>query len=210
MGDRSLVLAITLAGMAGTKRTSGGVPVPMAEVRIFTIGHGARSIDELEELLAAHGIDCVIDVRAMPRSKRHPHFSRGHLEEALDRRGVAYVFEGIDLGGFRRERVNSRHIALGGDPFQGYADHMQSEAFAAAIERVIALGRVHDAAVMCAERSPKECHRKMIADALVARGVEVVHAIEPSRSELHVLNPLARIEGGNLIYDRGVSGLLAL
>src|SRR5262245_30438444 len=123
--------------MAGSKRTSGGVPVPRAEVRIFTIGHGSRSLEELEELLVAHGIDCAIDVRAMPRSRRHPHFSRGHLEQELDRRGVAYIFEGIDLGGFRKARVNSRHIGLAGDPFQGYADHMESLSFAAAIERVI-------------------------------------------------------------------------
>jgi uncharacterized protein (DUF488 family) len=180
------------------------------QTRVFTVGHSNRSFAELDALLAAHAIDCLIDVRATPRSRRHPHFSRENLESAFAKSGVVYIFEGEALGGFRKPRERSRNVALAGDPFQGYADHMDTPPFERAIERVIEHARARTAAIMCAERLPMECHRKMIADALLVRGVEVLHVIDPVRVEPHGLPATAHVEGTKITYDRGVTGMLPL
>ena len=170
---------------------------------IHTIGHGNRSSEEFIALLAEAGIECLVDVRAYPASRRHPQFAREALERSLADAGVRYVWEGTDLGGRRKPGKDSLHIALRSPAFRAYAGHMETEAFRQGIERLVELGRTSRAAIMCAERLPWECHRFLISDYLVARGECVVHLVNPGTAQEHVLNPAVRLENGRLIYDAG-------
>ena len=166
--------------------------------RIYTIGHSTRTLAELVGLLRDHGVTRLADIRRFPGSRRHPHFSRESLEPTLPRRtGIAYEhFE--DLGGRRRPVKNSPNGAWESDSFRGYADHMDTPVFRAAIERLLA----GDAptAVMCAESVPWRCHRNLLSDDLVRRGIEVIHILGPGSARPHALHEMARIDGNRVIY----------
>lgn len=170
---------------------------------IHTIGHGNRPLEELIALLRNAGVERLVDVRAFPASRRHPHFARAALERTLPEAGVAYVWEGTALGGRRRPSRDSPNIALRNASFRAYADHMMGPAYQAALEQLIAGARDHATAIMCAERLPWHCHRYLISDTLVVRDVTVLHLVSEAASRSHALSPLARVEGGVLIYDRG-------
>jgi uncharacterized protein (DUF488 family) len=177
---------------------------------IYTVGHGNRPIGELLSLLKEAGIECLVDVRAYPASRRHPQFARESLDQSLADAGVRYVWEGKALGGRRKLEKNSPHVALKNPGFRAYADHMATEDFRAGLERLLEVGRSLRAAVMCAERLPWECHRSLIADYLVARGENVVHLISTGADKLHRLNPLVNLRDGTLVYDGEAQGELKL
>lgn len=167
---------------------------------VWTIGHGTRSLEELVAALAAHGIEQLADVRTVPRSRHNPQFNRETLPDSLAAAGIAYVHL-AGLGGLRRPRRDSPNSAWRNASFRGYADYMLTEEFARALDGLLELAGRHPLAVMCAERVPWRCHRSMIADALTARGVRVVHILDPERSEPHKLTPWARVEeGGRVTY----------
>lgn len=170
---------------------------------IYTIGHGSRPLDELIALLKGFGVNCLVDVRAFPGSRRHPHFGRAELERSLPAAGIDYAWEGEALGGRRRPRPGSPHQALRNASFRAYADHMQTAGFAAGIEGLLKRAARERVAVMCAERLPWQCHRYMIADYLVAHGVTVLHVIDDAPPREHQLRSEARVQDGQLIYDRG-------
>jgi uncharacterized protein (DUF488 family) len=170
---------------------------------IYTIGHGNRTIEEFVALLKQANIECLVDVRAYPASRRHPHFARAALERSLPASGIRYAWEGQALGGRRRPAADSPHIALKEPGFRAYADHMATEAFREGVTRLIALGRATRAAVMCAEQLPAQCHRSFIADSLVARGEAVTHILSGGGAQPHVLSALARRDGDRLVYDAG-------
>lgn len=170
---------------------------------IFTVGHGSRTAEEFLALLARAGIRCLVDVRAFPGSRRHPQFGREALNDALEHAGIEYVWEGEALGGRRRARHDSPHVALRNASFRAYADHMQSETFRAGARRLLELGHRSGIAIMCAERLPWQCHRYMIADYLVTRGVEVRHLIDAANPRAHVLRVEVRVTGDDLVYDAG-------
>ena len=170
---------------------------------IYTIGHGNRPLQELIELLEENGVRCLVDVRMFPGSRRHPHFGRGELERSLPAAGVEYFWEGKALGGRRRARPDSPHLAMRNESFRAYADHMQSEEFSAGVERLLEIARAKRAAIMCAERLPWQCHRYMISDYLVANGIGVLHVIDAKFPREHALRAEARVEGNVLIYDVG-------
>jgi len=172
-------------------------------IMLYTIGHGNRSIEELIVLLAGAGIECLVDVRAYPASRRHPQFARGALERSLAASGIRYIWEGQTLGGRRKPAADSPHIALKEPGFRAYADHMTTEAFQEGVTRLIALGRATRAAMMCAEQLPAKCHRNFIADCVVARGGTVMHILPGGGVQPHVLSALARRDGGRLVYDAG-------
>ena len=180
------------------------------EPAIYTIGHGNRELEELVSLLDKHGVGCVVDVRMFPGSRRHPHFGRGVLETSLPKAGLRYVWEGEALGGRRRPRPDTPHTALRNASFRAYADHMQSERFRDGIDRLLALARDTRPAIMCAERLPWQCHRYMISDYLVARGIDVRHVIDGSAPRAHALRIEARVSGEDLIYDAGTQSDLGL
>ena len=167
---------------------------------IFTIGHSVRPLDEFIALLRTHGVTGLADVRTVPRSRRHPHFSREALEVSLPAAGIEYRHFAA-LGGLRKPRRDSPNGAWRHESFRGYADHMQTPAFVAAIDDLIAFaesGRV--VAVMCAEAKWWQCHRQLVADALVARGVEVRHIMSPREASVHQLTSFARVEGREVTY----------
>jgi len=170
---------------------------------IFTVGHGNRAIGEFVALLRDAGIECLVDVRAYPVSRRHPQFARETLEKSLTQAGSRYAWEGKSLGGRRKVAKDSPHIALKSPGFRAYADYMATGEFRAGLDRLLELQRTARAAIMCAERLPWECHRNLIADSLSARGVPVVHLMGPGESREHTLNALARREGERLVYDAG-------
>lgn len=169
--------------------------------RIFTIGHGARSIEEFLDLLEGAGIEVLVDVRTAPGSRKHPHFGRDALAASVESRGIRYEWMGRDLGGFRRAAEDSPHISLRNSSFRGYADHMETEGFRGARDRLVETAREKHTAVMCAESLWWRCHRRMLADGLVAAGCEVAHIMERGRLDPHRLTPAARVADGNIIYD---------
>ena len=170
---------------------------------IWTIGHGNRSIDEFVELLKDAAIECLVDVRAYPASRRHPQFAREQLDSSLADAGVRYLWEGTALGGRRKPSRDSPHVALRNGSFRAYADHMMKDEFREGLDRLIQLGRSARAAIMCAERLPWQCHRYLLADSLAARGLRVLHLMSPGKRLEHTLSPLARNDGERLVYDAG-------
>jgi uncharacterized protein (DUF488 family) len=169
---------------------------------IFTVGHGTRPIEEFLAILGPAGIRRLVDVRTAPGSRRHPQFSRDALAASLGGQAIEYVWR-KDLGGFRKPRPDSPHVALRNDAFRGYADHMETEEFRSALSWLIGTSRDTSTAIMCAEVLWWRCHRRMISDALTVAGCEVVHLLDEGRREPHRLNPSARLEGSRLIYDIG-------
>jgi uncharacterized protein (DUF488 family) len=162
--------------------------------RIYTIGHSTRTLDELVSLLNEHGVTRLADVRRYPGSRRHPHFSRESLEQTLT---INYVhFE--DLGGRRRPAKNSRNTAWENEQFRGYADYMCTPEFRAAVDRLLDTERA--TAVMCAEAVPWRCHRNLLSDDLVRRGIEVVHILGEGAAQRHQLSGMARIVGDCVTY----------
>ncbi len=168
---------------------------------IHTIGHGNRPLTEFTELLQRPNIATLVDVRAFPGSRRHPHFGRGELERTLPSTGIEYVWEGASMGGRRRPRSDSPHVALRNASFRAYADHMETAEFRDGVERLLVRARKGRIAIMCAERLPWQCHRYMIADYLVARGITVLHLMDAAPPREHKLRSEARVSGERLIYD---------
>ncbi|HXF37231.1 MAG TPA: DUF488 domain-containing protein [Actinomycetota bacterium] len=170
---------------------------------VWTVGHGTRPIEDLVRLLRWAGIRRLVDVRTAPGSRRHPWFGREALARSLEEAGIGYEWR-RELGGFRKPHPGSRHTALDHRAFQGYADHMETEAFRRALREVIEEARREPTAVMCAETLWWRCHRRMIADALTAAGCEVRHLLRVGEVQAHRLHPAARIDGdGTLVYDVG-------
>lgn len=165
--------------------------------RIYTIGHSTRGLDELVALLREHDVQRLADIRRFPGSRRHPHFSRESLERELPPLGIEYVHL-EELGGRRKPLKQSRNMGWESDQFRGYADHMASAEFRAAIDRLLASDL--PTAVMCAEAVPWRCHRNILSDDLVRRGIEVVHITGPGASHPHKMSKMARVEGDCVVY----------
>jgi uncharacterized protein (DUF488 family) len=168
------------------------------DVTIFTIGHSTRPLEDLVALLASNGVVQLGDVRTVPKSRRHPHFVREALAESLPPAGIAYRhFPG--LGGLRKPRPDSSQTAWRNEGFRGYADYMQTPPFAKALDDLVQWA-ARPTAIMCAEAVWWQCHRQLIADALVARGVEVRHIVSAAPPEGHRLTDFARVDGTRVIY----------
>jgi uncharacterized protein (DUF488 family) len=177
-------------------------------VIVYTIGHSTLELGAFLERLVRHGIAGIADVRAFPASRRHPHFGRDALSAALAEAGVAYDWLPA-LGGRRKARADSPHVAWRVDGFRAYADHMESREFADGVARLLEIAAARPTAVMCAEAVPWRCHRQLLADALVVRGIEVRHVTGAAAVQAHTLTPFARRDGERLVYDRTSQGRLA-
>jgi uncharacterized protein (DUF488 family) len=169
--------------------------------RIWTIGHSTRTFDEFLSLLRANGISRLADIRTIPQSRRHPHFSRATLDARLKDQGIEYRHF-PDLGGLRKPRPDSTNSAWQNAAFRGYADHMQTNAFReAVIELLVFGGQETRAAVMCAEAVWWRCHRMLLSDALLGRGVDVQHILSDAKTQPHRLTPFAKVsEAGEVSY----------
>jgi uncharacterized protein (DUF488 family) len=168
--------------------------------RFLSVGHGARPIGVFLAMLQGAGVGRLVDVRSAPGSRKHPHFGKDELARSLAGVGIDYRWE-RDLGGWRRPKPDSPHTALRSDGFRGYADHMESAAFERALERLVEAAEDATVAFMCSESLWWRCHRRLISDALVARGQEVQHLMEGGRLDRHRLSPAARVQGSRLAYD---------
>ena len=170
---------------------------------IYTIGHSTREFSQFLELLQAHGVTQVADVRRYPASRRHPQFAQEAMGRALVDVGIAYRHE-ADLGGRRVARRDSLNTAWRSPAFRGYADYMETAPFQAALSSLIAEARTQPTAILCAEAVPWRCHRQLIADALVARGETVGHILDTAHPEPHRLSAHAQILSGTLVrYPAG-------
>ena len=170
-----------------------------ANATVYTVGHSVHSADAFIALLQRHGIRHLADVRLIPASRRHPQFAREALGAALEACDISYRHF-PDLGGRRRPRPESVNTAWRVEAFRGYADHMQGEPFLASLEALLILARTGPTVVMCAEAKWWECHRRLLADFLVARGVPVRHILSPAPPKPHELSEFARVEAGGVTY----------
>jgi uncharacterized protein (DUF488 family) len=166
---------------------------------IFTIGHSTRTIDEFIRLLKAHGVQRVVDVRTIPRSRHNPQFNREQLSPALHRGKIHYKHM-PGLGGLRRSRPGSANAGWRNASFRGYADYMQTQEFEDSLEDCIDLARQESVVLMCAEAVPWRCHRSLIADALLARGINASEITSRIRARPHSLTPFARVKGTRVTY----------
>jgi uncharacterized protein (DUF488 family) len=174
---------------------------------LVTVGHGTASQDELVALLTTAGAAAVVDVRRFPGSRRHPHVARERLERWLPDAGIDYRWE-ERLGGRRSRVPGSVHTGLRDPSFQAYADHLTSEAFLAAIGRVLDEATHRRVAIMCSESVWWRCHRRMIADHVdLLTDLEVRHLMHDGRLVEHVPTDVVRAEDGRLIYDGGAPSL---
>jgi uncharacterized protein (DUF488 family) len=171
----------------------------MTPLVIFTIGHSTRPIASFIRLLEAHGVERLVDVRTIPRSKHNPQFGRDQLSPALRRAGIHYRHM-PGLGGLRRPRPDSINLGWRNTSFRGYADYMQSRAFQENLQRCIELAKEERVVLMCAEAVPWRCHRSLIADALIVRGIDAREISSGVRAESHALTPFARVAGTKVTY----------
>ena len=165
---------------------------------ILTVGHSNRSAEEFVELLRAHDARTLVDVRTLPGSRRNPQFAAAALAATLASAGIAYRHE-PGLGGLRRPRPDSTNTAWQNASFRGYADYMETDAFAERLDLLVATA-APGTVLMCAEAVPWRCHRSLLADALFARGVPVVHILSSTHAELHRLTSFACVENGRVSY----------
>jgi uncharacterized protein (DUF488 family) len=166
---------------------------------VFTIGHSTRPFAEFLRLLRAHDVQRVIDVRTIPRSRHNPQFSRERLSPALHGARLHYRHM-PGLGGLRHARGDSVNTGWRNASFRGYADYMLTPMFEKHLARCLELARHERVALMCAEAVPWRCHRSLIADALVVRGIEVREITSAKRATRHVLTPWATVTGTQITY----------
>ena len=168
--------------------------------RFWTIGHSTRAIEDFIAALEANAIKLLIDVRSLPGSKRYPQFNKEALGDSLGKAGIRYQHF-PELGGLRKPKKDSTNTAWRNASFRGYADYMETEEFRKGVDRLVDLAeKVGPAAIMCAEAVWWRCHRALISDFLKARGAEVVHIVDATRTESHPFTSAARIVDGSLTY----------
>jgi uncharacterized protein (DUF488 family) len=166
---------------------------------VLTIGHSNRSIEEFLAMLKAHGVELLVDVSTVPRSRHNPQFNLENLPASLTAAGIGHVHM-PGLGGLRHPRKDSKNTGWRNDSFRGYADYMQTAEFSKNIDELLALDKERRVAVMCAESVPWRCHRSLIADALTARGIAVQHIMSATKASPHKLTSFARADGERVTY----------
>ena len=168
-------------------------------MRIWSIGHSTHGLAEFVALLSAHGVSRLVDIRTVPRSRRHPHFAREALARELPALGIEYAHLHA-LGGWRRAAPDSVNAGWRNESFRGYADYALTDGFAAGLEELRAGAARAPTAMMCSEGLWWRCHRRLVADRLLLLGDEVLHIAPDGRTAPHELTAFARQEGGRLIY----------
>lgn len=169
------------------------------EDTIYTIGHSTHPIDEFLKMLQAYEIGLLVDVRTIPKSRHNPQFNQEELARLLPEHGIDYVHL-KELGGLRHTTKDSINTGWRNLSFRGYADYMQTEEFRAGIEHLMQLAQARRTAIMCSEAVPWRCHRSLIGDALLVRGVHVLDIMGEKSARPHELTPWARVEGTSITY----------
>jgi uncharacterized protein (DUF488 family) len=165
----------------------------------MTIGHSTRTLEEFIRLLQAHEVACVVDVRTVPRSRHNPQFNKTSLPKSLKKAGLEYIHL-PGLGGLRHARRDSPNAGWRNASFRGYADYMQTTEFAQNLLELIRLANEKRIALMCAEAVPWRCHRSLIADALLVRGIRTADIMSATRRQVHTLTPFAKVRGFKITY----------
>lgn len=172
---------------------------PDPALTVFTIGHSTRTLDEFVAALQTHGVRTVVDVRTLPGSRHAPQFNADALEAGLAAHGIGYR-QLRSLGGRRRARPDSPNTGWRNAGFRGYADHMQTDEFAAGMDELVAIAADAPTAIMCAEAVPWRCHRSMIGDALIVRDIRVLDIIGDGPARAETLTSFARVDGTDIVY----------
>jgi uncharacterized protein (DUF488 family) len=173
-----------------------------ATLVIYTVGHSTCELPAFLELLRSHGVTLLVDVRTIPRSRKNPQYNADPFHRSLRAAGIRYVHLAA-LGGLRHAARDSVNPGWRNLSFRGFADYMQQPEFVKGVARLVRLASRRPTAIMCAEAVPWRCHRSLIADALVVRGVRAMHIFTAGRAQEHVLTPFARVEGLRITYPVG-------
>jgi uncharacterized protein (DUF488 family) len=171
----------------------------MAVPLILTIGHSTRTFEEFVGILQAHGVQMVVDIRTIPGSRRNPQFNQETLPVSLNMSGIDYG-QLKELGGLRHPKADSVNKGWRNESFRGFADYMQTPDFEAGINELIRLSQSTLVAIMCAEALPWRCHRSLIADALLVRGIQVEHIMTLKTRTKHSMTKFASIHGRQIAY----------
>jgi uncharacterized protein (DUF488 family) len=170
---------------------------------VLTIGHSTRAIDKFIGLLQAHAVSRVVDVRTVPRSRHNPQFNQDSLPDSLKKAGLGYVHL-PGLGGLRQAKRDSINVGWRNASFRGYADYMQTPEFERGLEELIQLAKQEQIAIMCAEALPWRCHRSLIADALLVRGIGTEDIMSLTHRSVHTLTSFAKVRGTSVTYPREI------
>jgi len=174
---------------------------------IFTVGHSTLPIDRFLALLQVYGIKTLADIRTVPRSRHNPQFNGDALGQALKSADIGYSSL-PELGGLRHPRKDSPNTGWRNSSFRGYADYMQTEAFAAGLATLVQMSRQKRTAMMCAETVPWRCHRSLVADALGVRGITAIEILSEGSYRTHKLTPFAQVKGEQITYPAEQATLL--
>jgi uncharacterized protein (DUF488 family) len=169
------------------------------EITVWTIGHSTRTAEKFEEILLAHEIRVLVDVRTFPGSRRYPQFNKAELAESLAGVQIEYRHE-PRLGGRRMPRADSHNTGWKNASFRGYADHMETEEFRRGVEGLLEVAAGERTVIMCAEAVWWRCHRSLISDYLRAEGHTVLHIVDKYKTKEHPFTPAAMIVKGKLSY----------
>jgi len=190
--------------MKTVEREEKSMPKEEASPLVMTIGHSTRTIEEFIRLLQAHGASCVADVRTVPGSRHNPQFNKDSLPGSLKKAGLGYVHL-PGLGGLRHAKLDSPNMGWRNASFRGYADYMQTPEFAKSLEELVRLANQDRIVLMCAEAVPWRCHRSLIADVLLVRGIRTEDIMSATRRQVHTLTPFAKVQGAVITYPAGAS-----
>lgn len=166
---------------------------------ISVIGHSTRTIESFIDLLKAHSINFLVDIRTIPKSRYNPQFNEDALKKKLKENKIRY-FHMKGLGGLRHSNKNSINLGWHNLSFRGFADYMQTKEFDSSLEELITLSKTYTVAIMCAEGNPFRCHRSLVADALMVRHVKALHISSKISAREHVLTPFAKVRGQKITY----------
>jgi uncharacterized protein (DUF488 family) len=189
----------------------GGTKMPGTELSLtmLTVGHSTRTLEVFIGLIQAHGATLVVDVRTVPRSRHNPQFNKASLPGSLKEAGIGYVHI-PGLGGLRHARRDSINLGWRNASFRGFADYMQTPEFEQSLDELVRLSNQERIVLMCAEAVPWRCHRSLIADALLARGIQAWDIIDEGNCRMHALTPWAIIRGSKIIYPPEPEGLFGV
>ena len=169
--------------------------------KLFTIGHSTHPLDRFLALLVQHGIEVLADIRRFPGSRKLPHFNQDNLASTLPKAGIEYRwFEA--LGGRRRKKTNgsSNNLGLRNESFRNYADYMLTKEFREGVKQLLAGATSKPMAFMCSESVFWRCHRRLVSDFLLMKGITVQHIMPSGELRIHTLTEGARVEAGELSY----------
>ena len=182
-------------GLPASRRIKRTEQTPL----VLTVGHSTRTLKDFVALLLVHDVKQLIDVRTIPRSRHNPQFNQGRLPRPLQKAGIRYRHM-AGLGGLRHARRDSTNTAWKNASFRGFADYMQTPEFEEALDQLIHWAQKRRTVIMCAEAVPWRCHRSMIGDALLARGIRVEEITSRARTRPHTLTPWALVTRKRVSY----------